>query len=60
MVARIFPRFPRIHADEAQFGALVPLFGLAVIAFYARVASNCWVFLAGLASRKAPACASLT
>ncbi|HZP32126.1 MAG TPA: cation:proton antiporter [Candidatus Acidoferrales bacterium] len=51
VVSRIFPRFhSRIRADEAQFDvAMVLLFGLAVLAFYAGVAAIVGAFLAGLA-----------
>lgn len=51
VVARIFPHFhSRIRADEAQFDlAMVLLFGLAVLAFYAGVAAIIGAFLAGLA-----------
>jgi Kef-type K+ transport system membrane component KefB len=51
VVARIFPHFhSRIGADEAQFDvAMVLLFGLAVLAFYAGVAAIVGAFLAGLA-----------
>jgi Kef-type K+ transport system membrane component KefB len=51
VVSRIFPHFhSRIRADEAQFDvAMVLLFGLAVLAFYAGVAAIIGAFLAGLA-----------
>jgi Kef-type K+ transport system membrane component KefB len=51
VVARIFPHFhSRIRADEAQFDvAMVLLFSLAVLAFYAGVAAIVGAFLAGLA-----------
>jgi Kef-type K+ transport system membrane component KefB len=51
VVSRIFPHFhSRIRADEAQFDvAMVLLFSLAVLAFYAGVAAIVGAFLAGLA-----------
>jgi len=51
VVSRIFPHFhSRIRADEAQFQvAMVLLFSLAVLAFYAGVAAIVGAFLAGLA-----------
>jgi len=51
VVSRIFPHFhSRIRADEAQFHvAMVLLFSLAVLAFYAGVAAIVGAFLAGLA-----------
>jgi Na+:H+ antiporter len=51
VVSRIFPHFhSRIRADEAQFdAAMVLLFSLAVLAFYAGVAAIVGAFLAGLA-----------
>ena len=51
VVSRIFPHFhSRIRADEAQFDvAIVLLFSLAVLAFYAGVAAIVGAFLAGLA-----------
>jgi Kef-type K+ transport system membrane component KefB len=51
VVSRIFPHFhSRSRADEAQFdAAMVVLFGLAVLAFYAGVAAIVGAFLAGLA-----------
>jgi Kef-type K+ transport system membrane component KefB len=51
VVSRIFPHFhSRIRADEARFDvAMVLLFSLAVLAFYAGVAAIVGAFLAGLA-----------
>ena len=51
VVSLIFPHFhSRIRADEAQFDvAMVLLFSLAVLAFYAGVAAIVGAFLAGLA-----------
>jgi len=51
VVSRLFPHFhSRIRADEAQFQvAMVLLFSLAVLAFYAGVAAIVGAFLAGLA-----------
>jgi Kef-type K+ transport system membrane component KefB len=51
VVSRIFPHFhSRLRADEAQFDvAMILLFSLAVVAFYAGVAAIVGAFLAGLA-----------
>ena len=51
VVSRIFPHFhSRLRADEAQFDvAMILLFSLAVLAFYAGVAAIVGAFLAGLA-----------
>ena len=51
VVSLIFPHFhSRLRADEAQFDvAMILLFSLAVVAFYAGVAAIVGAFLAGLA-----------